>query len=62
MTRNLIAVVAGGALAFALAGAASPAMAWGSTHPAHPRIWAPADPPVVRDSAGHGPTIPPDPW
>jgi hypothetical protein len=33
MTRNLVVAVSGGALAFALAGVASPAVAWGSVHP-----------------------------
>ena len=34
MIKNLRAVAAGGALAFALAGAVSPAAAWGSASPA----------------------------
>jgi hypothetical protein len=34
MIKNLRAVAAGGALAFALAGAVSPAVAWGSANPA----------------------------
>jgi hypothetical protein len=34
MIKNLRAVAGGGALAFALAGAVSPAVAWGSAHPA----------------------------
>jgi len=34
MIKNLRAVAAGGALAFALAGAVSPAVAWGSAYPA----------------------------
>jgi hypothetical protein len=34
MIKNLRAVAGGGALAFALAGAVSPTVAWGSAHPA----------------------------
>jgi len=34
MRKNLAAIAAGAALAFALAGAVSPAAAWGSTYPA----------------------------
>ena len=34
MIKNLVATAAGGALAFALAGGVSPAMAWGSAYPA----------------------------
>ena len=34
MIKNLRAAAAGGALAFALAGAISPAVAWGSAYPA----------------------------
>jgi len=34
MIKNLRAVAAGGVLAFALAGAVSPAVAWGSADPA----------------------------
>jgi len=34
MIKNLRAVAGGGALAFALAGAVSPAVAWGSAYPA----------------------------
>ena len=79
MIKNLVVAGAGGALAFGLAGAVSPAMAQGSVapagvtqanlpmpegtpiirdskaplgcgHPGHLRLWAPADPPTVRDS------------
>jgi len=42
MKKNLAAVAAGGALAFALAGAVSPAAAWGSTYPAGAADTAPA--------------------
>ena len=64
MPRNLVVVVSGGALAFALAGVASPAMAWGSVHPAgvtHAKLFMPADPPVIRGSAarpGHAGKVP----
>jgi hypothetical protein len=54
MTRNLVVVVSGGALAFALAGAASPAVAWGSVHPAgvtKAKLFMPPPTPVIRDSA-----------
>jgi hypothetical protein len=34
MMKNLVTVAAGGALAFALAGAVGPAVAWGSASPA----------------------------
>ena len=34
MIKNLAMVAGGGALAFALAGAVSPAVAWGSAYPA----------------------------
>ena len=58
MTRNLVAAVAGAGLVFALAGVISPAMAWGSVHPAGPaytKLMNPAAPPTVRDIAlpGH---------
>ena len=52
--RNLVVVVSGGALAFALAGAASPAVAWGSAHPAgvtKAKLFMPPPTPVIRDSA-----------
>lgn len=68
MTKNLVVVVWGGALAFALAGAASPGLAWGSTHPAgiaQAKLLTPGPPSVIRDSTArldHGPTLPPDPW
>jgi len=65
MTRNLVVVASGSALAFALAGVASPAVAWGSVHPAsanarpgHPgrvTIWNPGDPPVITRSKAGGP-------
>jgi hypothetical protein len=54
MTRNLMAVVSGGALAFALAGAASPAVAWGSVHPVgvtKAKLFMPPPTPVIRDAA-----------
>jgi hypothetical protein len=54
MTRNLAIA---GVLAFALAGVASPGVAWGSVHPASVParpghagtvpIWNPGDPPVI---------------
>jgi hypothetical protein len=63
--RNLVVVVSGGALAFALAGATSPAVAWGSVHPADvakAKLFMPPPTPVIRDSAarpGHpGPVTP----
>jgi hypothetical protein len=43
MIKPLVVVASGGALAFALAGTVSPAMAWGSVHP--------PDTPTVRDSS-----------
>ena len=54
MIGNLVVVVSGGALAFALAGAASPAVAWGSVHPAggtKAKLFMPPPTPVIRDSA-----------
>ena len=53
MMKNLVAVAGGGALAFALAGAVSPAAAWGSVHPAglaHHALPYQAAPPTIRDS------------
>jgi hypothetical protein len=53
MMKNLVAVAGGGALAFALAGAVSPAAAWGSVHPAglaHIKLANQAAPPTIRDS------------
>ena len=52
MMKNLVAVAGGGALAFALAGAVSPAAAWGSVHPAGLAHVLPyqAAPPTIRDS------------
>ena len=54
MIKNLVAVAGGGALAFALAGAVSPAVALGSVHPAgvaHTKLINPAAPPTIRDSS-----------
>jgi len=54
MTRNLVVVVSGGALAFALAGVASPAVAWGSIHPVDvtkAKLFMPPPTPVIRDAA-----------
>jgi len=53
MMKNLAAVAGGCALAFALAGAVSPAAAWGSVHPAalaHNKLANQAAPPTIRDS------------
>jgi hypothetical protein len=53
MMKNLAAVAGGGALAFALVGAVSPAAAWGSVHPAglaHNEVANQAAPPTIRDS------------
>ena len=71
MIKNLVAVAGGGALAFALAGAVSPAVALGSVHPAgvaHTKLINPAAPPTIRDSSAQfshrGPVriwAPPDP-
>ena len=65
--KNLVAVAGGGALAFALAGAVSPAAAWGSVHPAglaHHVLPYQAAPPTIRDSrvwtAGTVLSAPPD--
>ncbi len=54
MTKNLGVAISGGALALALAWAASPALAWGSTHPAgvaQAKLLKPDPPPVIRDSS-----------
>src|SRR5579871_7019735 len=55
MMKNLVVVVSGGALAFGLAGAVSPAMASASVaHPAgmtRAALPMPAGTPVIRDSA-----------
>jgi hypothetical protein len=53
MARNLVVVLSGSALAFALTGVASPAVAWGSVHPAGvttAKIFNPGDPPIIRRS------------
>jgi hypothetical protein len=53
MMKNLAAVAGGCALAFALAGAVSPAAAWGSVHPAAlapSKLANQAAPPTIRDS------------
>lgn len=53
MRKNLVAVAGGGALAFALAGAVSPAAAWGGVNPAglaHHVLPYQAAPPTIRDS------------
>ena len=53
MMKNLAAVAGGGALAFALVGAVSPAAAGGSVHPAamaHNKQANQAAPPTIRDS------------
>jgi len=53
MIRNLVVVVSGSALALALAGVASPAVAWGSVHPAGvttAKLFNPGDPPIIRRS------------
>jgi len=53
MIKSLVVVVSGGALAFGLAGAASPAMAWGSVRPAgvtQAKLLMPGPPPIIRDS------------
>jgi hypothetical protein len=55
MTKKLVVVLSGSALAFALAGVASPAVAWGSVHPAGvtttAKLFMPAPTPVIRGSA-----------
>ena len=56
MIKTLVVVASGGALAFGLAGVASPAMAWGSVAPAGvtqangAKLMAPSDPPIIRGS------------
>ena len=50
MTKKIVLIASGGALAFALAGMASPAAAWGSVHPQHLKLFAPAGTPIIRDS------------
>jgi len=54
MTKKLVVVLSGSALAFALAGVASPAVAWGSVHPAGvttAKLFMPPPTPVIRGSA-----------
>jgi hypothetical protein len=57
MIKNLVVVVSGGALAFGLAGAASPAMAWASVaHPAsvtQANLPMPGGTPIIRDANAH---------
>jgi hypothetical protein len=53
MIKNLVLIVSGGALAFALAGTAGPAMAMGSVHRAEvtrAKLLMPDPTPIIRDS------------
>src|SRR6266567_9016212 len=53
MIKTLVVVASGGALAFGLAGVASPAMALGSVAPAgvtQANLPMPGDPPIIRHS------------
>src|SRR6266702_3680656 len=55
MIKTLVVVASGGALAFGLAGVASPAMAWGSVTPAgvtQANLPMPGPPPIIRRSDG----------